>query len=195
MKGGMRLACLALLVTALARGETVSLADLQGWLSVWQKREGLDQWKINLRVVRQGEVGSGNDGDVMWSADTGTARMRVLCAADMAKTGPSTPSEIRRESELVIVHELMHLLLVPISGNYWNWSRAENDRGEAVTEAFSEMLLQRRVPGGLSEAQFINSQMSRWPGKPAPEAKRQVMLKLVRAMQAVAEDDVTALLR
>jgi hypothetical protein len=37
--------------------------------------------------------------------------------------------------------------------------------------------------------------MSRWPGKPAPEAKRQVMLKLVRAMQAVAEDDVTALLR
>ena len=194
MKGGMRLACLALLVTALARGETVSLADLQGWLSVWQKREGLDQWKINLRVVRQGELGSGNDGDVIWSEDTGTARMRVLCAADMPKTGPSTPSEIRRESELVIVHELMHLLLVPISGN-WNWSREENDRAEAVTEAFSEMLLQRRVPGGLSEAQFINGQMSRWPGKPAPEAKRQVMLKLVRAMQAVAEDDVTALLR
>jgi hypothetical protein len=83
-------------------------------LKVWQKREGLQDWKINLRVVRKSELPGYIDGDVNWWQKPGTATIRVLCAADLARTEGMSPSEVRHETELIIVHELMHLTLYPL---------------------------------------------------------------------------------
>src|SRR4051794_25716416 len=49
MRRGNGLACLALLGAAFAQGAAVSEADIQRWLAVWQKREGLEERTINLR--------------------------------------------------------------------------------------------------------------------------------------------------
>lgn len=115
MKRGCKLACLALVGATFAQGQVVTQADLENWLSVWQKRQGLEQWKIDLRIVRQSELESGEDGDVEWWGTPGTATIRVLCAADMESIDGLSPASVRRETELVIVHELMHL--VDASGN------------------------------------------------------------------------------
>ncbi len=173
--------------------QTIPAGDeYQQLLSIWQKREGLEDWKITLRVVRQSELPRGSDGDIDWSQQPGAAVIRILCASDMASIYGWWPSELHRENELVIVHELMHLLLRPLGDR--NWSRGEEARYEAVTEALAKMLLNRRVPGGVPEAQYINREINYGPWKPAPEAKKQVMLQLIRAIHATAEDDALALL-
>jgi hypothetical protein len=175
------------LCRSLFAASNVTLADIKSWVALWQKREGLEQWKISVQIVRQSKLPPDVDGDVFWEGNPATAKIRVLCAADMERIYGWSPAEARRESELIVVHELMHLVLAPLDGG-WNLSSTEEERLESVTEALAQMLLQRRVPGGVSEVQFINHQINGGPWKPAPEAKGQVILQLVGAMHTVSDD-------
>ena len=174
--------------TLLAAGGAVTDAEVYSWLSVWQRREGLEQWKIRLRIVHRSELPRGTIGHVSWSAGAyggpGAAEIRVLYPSEMASLYRLPP---RRWTEHAVVHELMHLVLAPLVE--WIPPGAERSRVDDVVETLTKILVERRVPGGVSEAEFIDAQVSRawWNG--TPEVKKQVVLRLVRAMNAASEDN------
>lgn len=174
----------------------VTQTDVDRWVAVWQKREGLQNWKIAVRLARQDELPPRVVGDVDWRNDwldrRPSASIRVLCAEDLERIYGETPATARLESEETVVHELMHLVLSPLEVPK---SRAQKRQVEVLTETFALMLFQRRVPGGAPEAQFINARIDGLRMKPAPKVREEVMLQLVRAMDAVSEDDVVALVR
>lgn len=202
MKDAIKLACLvwlALLTAAPANGQVVSRADVEHWLSVWQKREGLEGWNIELRIVRQSEMLPHIIGDVEWWETPGKVHIRVLCAEDLKTVYGQTPMQIRWQVERVVIHELMHLVLSGLyddgsgGGNAWLKSNPKDDaRMEAITDALAVMLLSRRVPRGYSEAQFIRREIDSGPWQPAADVRARVMLQLVQAMNAATEDDVMA---
>ena len=175
---------------------SVTQADVEAWTAVWQKREGLQNWKISVRIVRRAELPPGVVGDVYWRNDwldrRPSADIRVLCAEDLEGLFGETPAVARRESEETVVHELMHLVLSPLEIRN---SPVQKREVEVLTETFARMLFRRRVPGGEPEAQFIDAKIDGLRFKPSPKVKEQVMLQLVRAMDAVSEDDVVALVR
>jgi hypothetical protein len=201
MKGAIKqacLVCLALLGAAQASGQVVGCGwvELAHWLSVWQEREGLEGWDIDLRIVRQSEMRPNIIGDVDWWIPPGKAHIRVVCAEDLKSVYGETPSQVRSEMERVVIHELMHLVLSSLyddgSGraSAWLTSNPNDDaRVEAITEALAVMLLSRRVPRGYSEAQFIRHEIDSGPWRPAADVRARVMLQLVRAMNAATEDD------
>lgn len=190
----LAVAVLMLISSASDAAAQVTQADINLWVALWQKREGLEQWTIDARIVHKSEMPANTDGDVLYWASSHTANIRVLCATDMEAIYHLPPASARRESELVVVHELMHVLLGSLNTGQ-ALSPAERDSVESVTESFAEMLLERRVPGSFTEAQFIDGQIRRLPFVSSPAAKQLVMLKLVRAMDAVSEDDVIGLVQ
>ena len=172
----------------LAAGD-VTEADIYSWVALWQKRAGLEQWKIRLRMVHQSELPRGAAAHITWSdgpyGSPGTAEVQILYPAEMASIHHLSP---RRWTEHAVVHELMHLVLAPLIE--WVPPGADKSHVEDVTDALATMLLERGVPGGASEAGFINAQVSRVSWNKSPGVKKRVMLQIVRAMNAAIEDDV-----
>jgi hypothetical protein len=182
----------------------VSEADVTSWLALWQRRTGLEQWTIKLRIVHQNELPrgaaacvyqrvSGPDIDMRTLRriiSPGTAEIRVLYPAEMASIYHLSP---RPWAEHAVIHELMHLVLAPMV----KWvppdvgGKRAGDLVDDVIEKLTTMLQQRRVPGGVSETRYINAQIDRvlWE----PELKGAVMLQIVRAMNAAREDDAIKL--
>jgi hypothetical protein len=196
---GAKAACLVLMAAAFAQGAAVSESDIQHWLAVWQKREGLEQRDIRLRIVRQSEMPRDIIGDVEWWETPGQAHIRIVCAEDLETVYGDTPAEALSEVERAVIHELMHLVLSGLyddgsgRGNAWLSSLpALNARMDAITDNLAVMLLHRHAPGGLSVAQYVRRQVNSGPWNPDAEVKRRVMLQVVHAMNAASEDDVMA---
>ncbi len=89
-------------------------AMLRGWLDSWQRRLGLSEWKIEARVVRQKDLQKGTIANIHWSLPKRTATIKVLDPLD--STLPK--HEIVRDTELSVVHELVHLSMakLPLDG-------------------------------------------------------------------------------
>jgi hypothetical protein len=85
----------------------------QDWLRVWQKRLRLDDWKIEVKIVRIWELEPGTLGHIDWSTPRKVALIKVLNPADYELP----PEKIPADMELSIVHELVHLHLsvLPLS--------------------------------------------------------------------------------
>jgi len=79
----------------------------QGWLRVWQKRLRLEDWKIEVKIVRIWELEQGTLGHIDWSTPHHTAVIKVLNPADYELPADKIPADM----ELSIVHELVHLHL------------------------------------------------------------------------------------
>ena len=85
----------------------VTEEQTQEWLKVWQKRLRLEDWKIEVKIVRIWELEQGTLGHIDWSTPHHTAVIKVLNPADY-----ELPAEkIAGDMELSIVHELVHLHL------------------------------------------------------------------------------------
>jgi hypothetical protein len=86
-----------------------------GWVRTWQRRLGLSEWKIESKIVRQAQLPKGTVANIHWSLPRKTANVRVLDPAE--STLPKT--EIVRDTELSVVHELIHLSMakLPLDGN------------------------------------------------------------------------------
>lgn len=87
---------------------------LSAWLRSWQRRLGLDEWKIEAKIVRLSQLQKGTVANVHWSLPRRSATIKVLDPADN-----SLPrNEILRDTELSIVHELVHLSMarLPLDG-------------------------------------------------------------------------------
>jgi hypothetical protein len=87
----------------------VTDADVQLWLDIWQKKLGLDDWKIHFLIVRQTELKPKTSGNVRWDLDKCVAVIKVLDPRDYALPSEQIPADI----EFTIVHELVHLTLAP----------------------------------------------------------------------------------
>jgi hypothetical protein len=79
-------------------------------LWVWQKRLKLQAWSISVMVTRAGALKPKTVGNVHWDRDKKTAVIRVLDPADY-----DLPlAEMLRDIEFTVVHELIHLEMVPV---------------------------------------------------------------------------------
>ena len=79
----------------------------QDWLRLWQKRLRLEDWKIDVKIVRIWDLEQGTLGHIDWSTTHHTAMIKVLNPADYELP----PDKIPADMELSIVHELVHLHL------------------------------------------------------------------------------------
>lgn len=85
------------------------------WVSRWQRRLGMEDWKIETRIVRLSSLPKGTVANIHWSLPKRTATIKVLDPIDstLART------EIVRDTELSVVHELVHLSMakLPLDSN------------------------------------------------------------------------------
>ena len=79
-------------------------------MKAWQKRLGLDEWNLNLQVVRQSEIDPNAWGASHWDAHAKTATIQVLDPRDYNLKG----ADLRLDMECTIVHELVHIQVSPL---------------------------------------------------------------------------------
>ena len=81
----------------------------------WQRRLAMKDWKIETKIVRLNQLPKGTVANIHWSLPKRTATIKVLDPIDstLAK------SEIVRDTELSVVHELVHLSMakLPLDSN------------------------------------------------------------------------------
>jgi hypothetical protein len=93
----------------------LSESEVNEWVKRWQKRLGLADWKIEAKIVRLWQLPKGTIANINWSLPRKTATIKVLDSAD--STLPK--NEISRDTELSVVHELIHLSMakLPLDAN------------------------------------------------------------------------------
>ncbi len=89
---------------------------VNGWIKVWQKRLALEEWKIDAKIVRTWELPPNAVANIHWSIPQKKATIKVLNAVDSTLKR----SEIVEDTELSVVHELIHLSLakLPLDPNH-----------------------------------------------------------------------------
>ena len=114
---------------------------LQAYLEVWQVRLNLRKWKIAVLVVPAGDLKAKTLGNIHWDVLTMSAVIRVLSPEDY---NPKVKN-ILDDMEETIVHELIHLSLVPFQPEN---GKTDEERGteevviSKITQAF--LALDRR---------------------------------------------------
>lgn len=79
-------------------------------LWAWQRRLRLQDWKINIRVVRRSELKPKTLGNVHWDVNNKSAVIRVMHPEDY-----DVPfQEMLEDMEVTVVHELVHLHLAQL---------------------------------------------------------------------------------
>ena len=81
--------------------------QVQSWTRMWQKRLHLEDWKVEVKIVRIWDLEQGTLGHIDWSVPHKTAVIKVLNPADYELPRDRVPADM----ELSIVHELVHLHL------------------------------------------------------------------------------------
>lgn len=93
----------------------ISEQMVSGWVVRWQRRLGMEDWKIETRIVRLSQLPKGTIANIHWSLPRRTATIKVLDPIDSTLV----KSEIVRDTELSVVHELVHLSMakLPLDSN------------------------------------------------------------------------------
>lgn len=94
---------------------TFTQEELEQKLSYWQKRLRLQDWIIEVRIVRGREMDDDYAAQVNWILPKKMATISILDPVDYP---PDLMSEQDMENDLV--HELLHLHLAPIHEHYGN---------------------------------------------------------------------------
>lgn len=89
---------------------TLTEEQVNAWVQRWQVKLGLSDWKINARIVRLSQLPKGTIANIHWSLPRKQATIKVLNSID--STLPV--SEIPRDTELSVVHELVHLSMAKL---------------------------------------------------------------------------------
>jgi hypothetical protein len=172
----MKLACLALLGSALLRGQVFSQNDLRHWLAAWQQKQQLQDWAIEITLAEWSELGMAHVGDTHFLGGK-RARIRVLNAAECRAHCGVEPDKVRRFSELTVVHELVHLSVRPVAGDD---QRAKKVDG--AVEDIAEALFFGNVPACATPRDFMEAEIVSLPWQPVDAGIReQVIRKLTAA--------------
>jgi hypothetical protein len=107
----MRLLCALFLAFGLSSSAMSPLESrLDREMRGWQKRLGLDDWNLALRVVRKGSLERHTWGNAEWDPDTKSATISVLDPRDYNLKG----KDMNQDMECTIVHELVHIQVSPL---------------------------------------------------------------------------------
>ena len=75
------------------------------WIAKWQRRLSLEDWRIDSKIVRAWDLPERAVANIHWSLPNKKATIQVLNSAD----SNLRRSEILKDTELSVVHELVHL--------------------------------------------------------------------------------------
>jgi hypothetical protein len=103
------LTCLAVQAVQLAPLQ----AHLERQLRTWQKRLSMENWDLSVQVVRKAALDKDTWGSAEWDAEARTGVISVLDPQDYNLKG----SELKRDMECTIVHELVHIQVSAFSPN------------------------------------------------------------------------------
>jgi hypothetical protein len=121
----------------------VSKEQLHDWLQLWQKRLHLEDWKVEVKIVRIWDLEQGTLGHIDWSAAHKTAVIKVLNPTDYELPRDKVPADVEHS----IVHELVHLHLSVLPLN----KSSRNAEEQAVTMIANALVdLERHQPPGTS---------------------------------------------
>jgi hypothetical protein len=101
----------------------------------WQKRLGLDEWALSLRLVRQTQIDRNAWGEAEWDPQAKSAVISVLDPRDYNLKG----GDLKLDMECTIVHELVHIQVSPLA------ARDEGQREEVVNKIMTA-LMNRQCP-------------------------------------------------
>ena len=99
-------------------------------MKLWQKRLGLEDWNLAVRVVRQSEIDVNSWGMAEWDPAAKTGTIMVLDPRDYNLHG----GELRLDMECTIVHELVHIQVSPLD------APDETLREEVVNKIMSALM-------------------------------------------------------
>jgi len=99
-------------------------------LKSWQRRLGMDDWRLTIRLVREKDLDKNTWGNAEWDPNQKTGTISVLDPADYNLRG----AELRLDMECTIVHELVHIQVAPFD------APKENVREDVVNRMMTALL-------------------------------------------------------
>jgi hypothetical protein len=78
-------------------------------LKNWQRRLGMDDWRLTIRLVRLKDLDKNTWGNAEWDPNVKTGIISVLDPTDYNLKG----GELKLDMECTIVHELVHIQVSP----------------------------------------------------------------------------------
>lgn len=93
--------------TVEAKIAAVSESQVETWVKLWQTRLHLEEWRLEVRLVRSTELKPDTLGNLKWNSVNRSAVIKVLTPGEYELA----PSEIAEDIEYTVVHELVHLHL------------------------------------------------------------------------------------
>ena len=113
------------------------------WIQKWQKLLALEDWKIEARVVRVWELPQDAVADIHWWLKNKSATVNVIDPVDSTLN----ESEIVDDTELSVIHELLHLSMakLPLDGVH---TECEEEAVKRVSVALQQLDIARRSRAG-----------------------------------------------
>jgi hypothetical protein len=105
-------------------------------LWVWQKRLNLQEWNISVVVSRATELKAKTVGNIHWDREKKTAVIRVLDPADY----DMALEPMLKDIEFTVVHELIHLEMVPILSDLQRTAENRLEEEHAVNHMADALL-------------------------------------------------------
>jgi hypothetical protein len=85
-------------------------SHLDRQLKTWQRRLGMDDWRLTIRLVRQNDLEKNTWGNAEWDPQGKTGTIKVLDPLDYNLRG----ADLKLDMECTIVHELVHIQVSPL---------------------------------------------------------------------------------
>jgi hypothetical protein len=105
-------------------------SHLDRQLKTWQRRLGMDDWRLTIRLVRQNDLDKNTWGNAEWDPKGKTGTISVLDPVDYNLRG----ADLRLDMECTIVHELVHMQVAPFD------APDENVREDVVNHIMTALL-------------------------------------------------------
>ena len=105
-------------------------------LWVWQKRLGLQDWRISVAVVPASELKPKTLGNIHWDLGKKTAMIHVLDPGDYHMP----MKDMLKDMEFTVVHELIHLDLAPTFADLQRSDANRRDEEHAVNHVADALL-------------------------------------------------------
>ena len=105
-------------------------------LWVWQKRLNLQAWDLSVVASRANELKPKTVGNIHWDREKKTAVIRVLDPADYHLPF----DEMLRDIEFTVVHELIHLEMVPVLSDLQRTQENRREEEHAVNHMAEALL-------------------------------------------------------
>src|ERR1039458_10744077 len=113
-------------------------SHLDRQLKSWQRRLGMDDWRLTIRLVRQNDLDKNTWGNAEWDPHGKTGTISVLDVADYNLRG----AKLKLDMECTIVHELVHIQVGPFDAP--NRSEEHTSELQSLRHLVCRLLLEKK---------------------------------------------------